>query len=60
VRRTRDAKRLNNALEALKKAAQGNENLMPFLIEAVKAHGTLGEICDTLKSVFGIYKEPIV
>lgn len=60
VRRTRDAKRLNNALEALKKAAQGNENLMPLLIEAVKAHGTLGEICNALKEVFGKYKEPIV
>jgi methylmalonyl-CoA mutase N-terminal domain/subunit len=60
VKRNRDEKRLKSALQDLKKAAQGDENLMPFLIEAVKSYATLGEICDVLKGIFGTYKEPII
>ncbi|MEK7841427.1 MAG: methylmalonyl-CoA mutase family protein [Deltaproteobacteria bacterium] len=60
VKEKRDEKRLQKAMGDLKNAAAGNENLMPFLIEAVKAYGTLGEICDVLKDVFGVYEEPIV
>lgn len=60
VKEKRDEKRLQKAMGELKNAATGNENLMPFLIEAVKAYGTLGEICDVLKEVFGVYEEPIV
>jgi methylmalonyl-CoA mutase, N-terminal domain len=44
-------------LAALRKAAVGKENLMPFLYEAVKAYATLGEVCDALRDVFGIYEE---
>ena len=47
-------------LEALQEAAAGDENLMPYLLEAVKAEATLGEICASLKEVFGTYKEPVV
>lgn len=60
VKEKRDEKRLQKAMGDLKNAAAGNENLMPFLIEAVKAYGTLGDICDVLKGVFGVYEEPIV
>ncbi|MEK6545188.1 MAG: methylmalonyl-CoA mutase family protein, partial [Nitrospinota bacterium] len=60
VKRNRDEKRLKSALEDLKKAAHGDENLMPFIIEAVKSYATIGEICDVLKEVFGEYKEPII
>jgi len=60
VKKKRDEKRLQKAMGDLKKAAASNDNLMPFLIEVVKAYGTLGEICDSLKSVFGVYEEPIV
>ena len=44
-------------LKALRKAAEGNENLMPHIYEAVKAYATLGEICDALRDVFGTYEE---
>ena len=60
ARKKRDEKRLQKAMGDLKKAAASNGNLIPFLIEVVKAYGTLGEICDSLKSVFGVYEEPIV
>ena len=60
VRMTRNKESLNKAMADLKKAATGKDNLMPFLIQAVKVHATLGEICDALKAVFGAYKEPLV
>ena len=44
-------------LTALRKAAQGQENLMPLIYDAVKAYATLGEICDALRDVFGTYEE---
>jgi methylmalonyl-CoA mutase N-terminal domain/subunit len=44
-------------LAALRKAAAGAENTMPYIYEAVKAYATLGEICDTLRDVFGVYEE---
>jgi len=47
-------------LQALQEAAAGDENLMPHLIDAVKAQATLGEICAALKEVFGTYREPVV
>jgi methylmalonyl-CoA mutase N-terminal domain/subunit len=43
------------ALERLKGCAQGADNLMPPIMEAVKCYATLGEICDTLRAVFGEY-----
>jgi methylmalonyl-CoA mutase N-terminal domain/subunit len=44
-------------LNALRKAAEGKENMMPFIFDAVKAYATLGEICDALREVFGTYEE---
>src|SRR5712672_782658 len=44
-------------LSALRKAAQGTENLMPYLFDAVKSYATLGEICDAMREVFGTYEE---
>ncbi len=58
VRRTRDSKAWENSLRELKKAAQGKDNLIPFIYQAVKSYATIGEIVDTLKEVFGEYKEP--
>ena len=52
----RDGGAVRNSLERLKKAAQGTENLMPPILEAVGVKATLGEICDTLRSVFGEYQ----
>jgi len=44
----------------LKKAAQDNLNLMPFILNCVKCYATLGEIIDALKEVYGEYQEPIM
>ena len=60
LRSRRDPFKMAGTLEALQEAAAGDENLMPYLLEAVKAEATLGEICAALKEVFGTYKEPVV
>ena len=39
------------------RAAEGAENTMPFILDAVRAYATLGEICDAFRGVFGVYKE---
>ena len=57
LRKRRDNTRVRSTLEALKRAAEGSENTMPFLLDAVRAYATLGEICDALRSVFGTYTE---
>jgi methylmalonyl-CoA mutase N-terminal domain/subunit len=54
----RDAGAVANSLEKLKKAARDGENTMPATIEAVRAYATLGEICDALRDVYGLYEEP--
>ncbi len=56
----RDNKKVIDDLEALKKAASGDENLMPYIIEAVRSYATLGEICDVLRSVFGEYQQSVI
>jgi methylmalonyl-CoA mutase N-terminal domain/subunit len=60
LRSRRDSFRMAGMLEALQEAAAGDENLMPYLLDSVKADATLGEICAALKEVFGTYKEPVV
>ena len=60
LRKVRDPFKMAGSLEALQEAAAGDVNLMPYLIEAVQADATLGEICAALKEVFGTYKEPVV
>ena len=54
----RDGNKVEKLLAALKKGAQGDDNLMPLILESVKAYATLGEICDVLKEVFGEYGQP--
>jgi methylmalonyl-CoA mutase N-terminal domain/subunit len=44
------------ALDELRRAAQGTENLMPYIIRAVRAYATTGEICNVLREVFGEYR----
>ncbi|MBW1798250.1 MAG: methylmalonyl-CoA mutase family protein [Deltaproteobacteria bacterium] len=53
----RDNKKVNKTLSDLKQGAQGDDNLMPFILEAVKAYATLGEICNVLREVFGEYQQ---
>jgi methylmalonyl-CoA mutase, N-terminal domain len=57
LRSERSQSEVDRRLNALRKAAEGTENLMPFLFDAVKSYATLGEICDALRTVFGTYEE---
>jgi methylmalonyl-CoA mutase N-terminal domain/subunit len=56
LRAGRDGSLVKAALRDIETAARGSENLMPPILEAVKAYATLGEICDVLRSVFGEYR----
>jgi methylmalonyl-CoA mutase N-terminal domain/subunit len=58
TRDRRDKGAVANALEKVRQAAHSNENTMPATIEAVRAYATLGEICDALRDVYGLYEEP--
>jgi methylmalonyl-CoA mutase N-terminal domain/subunit len=58
LRRQRDNGRVGQALDRLRIACQGTENTMPFILDAVRAYATLGEIMDVMKFVFGVYQEP--
>jgi methylmalonyl-CoA mutase N-terminal domain/subunit len=64
VRRERDNEALRRRLHDLRAAARGNvnggQNLMPYIIEAVREYGTLGEIADVLREVYGEYREQII
>jgi methylmalonyl-CoA mutase N-terminal domain/subunit len=53
----RDNDTVASALSAIRKAAVGNENLLPRFLDAVKSYATIGEICDVLRSVFGEYEQ---
>jgi len=57
VKKERDNAKVKEALAILKKAAQGTDNVVPPILEAVKVYVTLGEISDTLREVFGEYRE---
>jgi methylmalonyl-CoA mutase N-terminal domain/subunit len=54
-RAARDAARVNARLDDVRRAAGDGDNLMPYFVEAVDAGATLGEICDVLRGVFGVY-----
>jgi methylmalonyl-CoA mutase N-terminal domain/subunit len=57
LRTRRDNGNVQETLDALRRAAEGTENTMPPLLDAVRAYATLGEICDALRGVFGTYQE---
>ena len=59
-RAARDNVATEAALVALREAASGTQNLMPFILAAVEARATLGEISDRLRAVFGVYRESVV
>ena len=61
VKRQRDQAKLDEVLNKLREAAEHEDvNLMPLILQAVKEYVTLGEICDTLREVFGEYKAPSI
>jgi methylmalonyl-CoA mutase N-terminal domain/subunit len=60
VRAGRDQAPVDGRLASIRAAAAGAENLMPRIVDAVKAEATVGEICDALRSAFGEYQERLV
>ncbi len=58
VRRERDARQVQEALQRLRAAAQGTANLMPPIIDATRTYATIGEITQVLREVFGEFREP--
>ena len=57
VKKDRDNSKVKETLERLKVAAKGTENLMPFIMDAIRAYASIGEIINTLKDIFGTYHE---
>jgi methylmalonyl-CoA mutase N-terminal domain/subunit len=60
LRARRDAARVNAALRRVEETARSEQNLMPAILEAVKAYATVGEISDAMRKVFGEYQESVV
>jgi methylmalonyl-CoA mutase N-terminal domain/subunit len=60
IKNSRSEKKLNSSLKSLKKAAESNENLMPFIFNCVKEMATIGEITSTLKETYGTYRENLI
>jgi len=60
LRKDRDKAKFERNLDRLRKAAEGDENLMPYILDCVHSYATLGETCGVLREVFGEYKEPAI
>jgi methylmalonyl-CoA mutase N-terminal domain/subunit len=61
LKKTRDNDRVRRSLDGLRDAARGSANIMPPMLEAVRAYATLGEMCDALREVWGEYEEvPVI
>jgi len=60
LKEERDNQTVSEVLDRVRNVARGDENVMPVLIEAVKAYATVGEISDALREVFGEYREPSI
>ncbi|MCK5560368.1 MAG: methylmalonyl-CoA mutase, partial [Thermoplasmata archaeon] len=58
LKKERDGAKVQESLETIRKTAQGDANLMPVIVEAVKAYATLGEICNVFRDEFGVYRAP--
>ncbi|WP_181691709.1 methylmalonyl-CoA mutase [Natronomonas sp. LN261] len=56
LRESRDNEAVEDALAALRDAAEGSDNVMPYIVDAVKAYATTGEICNAMRDVFGEYQ----
>ena len=60
VKEERDNGAVGQALDRLRLAAQGTENTMPYILDAVRAYATLQEVMDVFREVFGLYREPMI
>jgi len=58
LRANRDDSKVQTILESISEASKGGDNLFPFVMEAVRANATLGEIMQAMKNVFGTYSAP--
>ncbi|UCD70979.1 MAG: methylmalonyl-CoA mutase family protein [Syntrophobacterales bacterium] len=58
VKEMRNGQKVRDHLNKLRGAAEGNENLMPYIVNAVREYATLQEICDVFREVFGTYTDP--
>lgn len=58
IRRKRDQRKVDAALAALRSACENDKNTMPFIVDSVKAYCTVQEICDVMRKVYGIYRDP--
>ena len=60
IKNNRNNNEVQKRLKELKKAAEGSENLMPYILNCVREYASVGEIIETLKDVFGVYREDVV
>ncbi len=60
IKNKRNNSDVENSLIKLKIAAKADDNLMPYILEAVKSYASIGEICNVLRQVFGEYQEKLV
>ncbi|MFH1350655.1 MAG: methylmalonyl-CoA mutase family protein [Pseudomonadota bacterium] len=60
LKKNRDNKTVKDALKSLEKAAKGQENVMPYLVQCCKAYATVGEMANVFRDVFGEYREPSI
>ncbi len=60
LRQERDNQKVSEVLDRVRSVASSDENIMPVVIEAVKAYATVGEISDALRDMFGEYREPSI
>ncbi|MDI3538638.1 MAG: methylmalonyl-CoA mutase, N-terminal domain [Bacillota bacterium] len=60
LRANRDNGKVSQVLAELREAAKGDDNLMPYILESVRAYATLGEICGVLREVFGEYQPAVI
>jgi methylmalonyl-CoA mutase N-terminal domain/subunit len=60
LRDTRNQIKVKRNLDKLRKAAEGTDNLMPYILDCVHSYATLGETCQVLREVFGEYEEPAI
>jgi methylmalonyl-CoA mutase N-terminal domain/subunit len=58
TRKNRDSSAVKESLDSLRNAAKSNDNLLPYILTAVKYYATLGEICEVLREIFHEYKAP--
>jgi methylmalonyl-CoA mutase N-terminal domain/subunit len=57
LREQRSNEKVQAKLEALKEAAKGTENLMPYIMDAIREYASIGEVMAALKDIFGVYRE---